>query len=68
MSLKAFHIFFITLAIAITMGFAAWVLMDGSPNSDQGSMKAMGICSGIIAVGLVVYGIYFIRKARNIII
>ena len=68
MSLKAFHIFFIALAILISFGFAAWVFLGGAGDRGSTGLTLTGIASGVIGVGLIVYGIHFIRKARHIII
>jgi hypothetical protein len=61
MSLKAFHIFFIVLAALLAAGCAAWGFANGLP-------PAFGTTCAAIAVGLVIYGIYFIRKSRKLIL
>ncbi|HEX5176167.1 MAG TPA: hypothetical protein VFV83_04005 [Chthoniobacteraceae bacterium] len=60
MSLKAFHIIFILLAIGLSVVCAAWSF---------GNAVAIpfGVCSLAVAVTLVIYGIWFIRKSRRII-
>ncbi len=69
MSLKAFHIFFIAMSILITLGFAAWVWMGGpSREASGGSLGIMAMGSAVLGLGLIVYGVYFIRKSRHIII
>jgi hypothetical protein len=60
MSLKAFHIFFITLSVLLSTGCAVWAFAYGAE-------PAFGIAALVIAVGLVFYGIAFLRKARTII-
>lgn len=60
MSLKAFHIFFITLSVLLSAGCAAWAFLAGT-------MPIFGAVSAVVAVGLVFYGISFVRKARGII-
>lgn len=67
MSLRAFHIFFIAMSVVITLGFAAWAFSGASPQPSD-SLFAMAIGSGVLGAGLIVYGIYFIRKSRHIII
>jgi hypothetical protein len=61
MSLKAFHILFILLATLLAAGCAWWAFAN-----DAG--QAFGIVSAVVAVCLVVYGIYFIKKARRLIL
>lgn len=60
MSLKGFHVFFIILATLLAAGFAAWSLVNETA-------VPIGITSAVLAVALVVYGIWFIRKSKNII-
>jgi uncharacterized membrane protein SirB2 len=60
MSLKAFHIVFIVLSILLCIACAAWSYMN---HVAQG----FGIGSAVAAAALIVYGIWFIKKARNII-
>jgi hypothetical protein len=61
MSLKAFHILFITLAILLAAGCAAWAYVFQAE-------AAFGISSACVAVTLVVYGIWFLKKSRQIIV
>ncbi len=68
MSLKAFHIFFIALSVMITLGFALSVRTGLVTDPGSESLLLMADASGVLSLGLVVYGLYFIRKARHIII
>jgi hypothetical protein len=61
MSLKGFHIFFIFLSILLAAGCAAWAFVNGVERS-------FGIASCVVAGALVIYGIYFIRKTRKLIV
>jgi len=61
MSLKSFHIFFIIIAMLLAGGCGAWGYFN------QMSMGFTGAC-GILAGALFVYGIYFLRKSRNLIL
>jgi hypothetical protein len=54
MSLKVFHIFFITLAILLCLGFGAWCLR-------QPGYLAFGIGSFVAAGGLIGYEIFIVR-------
>jgi hypothetical protein len=61
MSLKGFHIFFIVLSILLAAGCAAWGFVNGLA-------PAFGItCSGL-AVVLLAYGAYFLKKSRKLIV
>ena len=60
MSLKGFHVFFIILATLLAIGFAAWSLMNQTA-------VPVGICSAVLALGLIVYGVWFVKKSKNII-
>ena len=57
MSLKAFHLIFVTLLTALSFGFAAWAFAAGS-----GLWRA-GIATGILVI---IYGIYFLKKLKKI--
>lgn len=65
MSLKAFHIFFITLSIMLAIGFGVWEILAFLETSDTVQL-AMGIGSFAVAGGLAVYGIRFLRKLKHI--
>ncbi len=60
MSLKAFHILFILLAILLASGCAAWAFVNGVE-------LYFGVGSVVVAVGLVAYGVWFLKKSRHII-
>ncbi len=61
MSLKAFHIFFIFLAILLAAGCAAWGFANGLH-------PAFGITCGALSLALMIYGIYFLKKSRKLIL
>ena len=58
MSLKAFHLIFVTLLTALSFGCAAWAFSTG--NNFWGGA---GIVAGIVVI---VYGIYFLKKLKRI--
>lgn len=58
MSLKAFHLVFVTLLTSLAFGCAAWAFQAGS-----NFWGAAGIAAGI---GTVVYGVYFLRKLKGV--
>ena len=66
MSLKAFHIVFITVSVLFTFGFGAWGLW-GYFSGQGGSLElGLGIGSLVSGVALLIYGKYFLKKFRNV--
>lgn len=65
MSLKAFHIVFVVFSVALAAGLGAWCiwvdLIEGAPIYRTGA-----ISSFIVAVALLVYGIWFYRKMKRL--
>lgn len=57
MSLKTFHIFFISVSVLLCIGFGFWSLR-------QPGYTVAGIGSFVVAVGLVAYEVNFIRRIR----
>jgi hypothetical protein len=58
MSLKAFHLIFVTLLTALSFGFAVWAFVSG---------RILFGLGGIVAGALVIwYGIYFLKKLKKI--
>ena len=60
MSLKIFHICFITLSTLLAIGCAVWALAAGS--------TGFGAVCIAHAVAMPVYGVAFWRKARRIVV
>ncbi len=65
MSLKTFHLFFISLAIMVTFFFGTWLFVTVEAG-DAALRFSFGALSYAAAVLLVVYGRYFLRKFRHI--
>lgn len=65
MSLKAFHIVFITASILLSFGFGWW-LIDSYTVTGNLLELIFGVVSGAVGVSLVVYGRYFLRKHKHI--
>ena len=63
MSLKAFHIIFVTLATLLCVFLALWAFL----RTDSGGtlVTVLGIAGIIGAIGLPVYVICFLRKAKK---
>jgi hypothetical protein len=58
MSLKAFHLIFVTLLTALSFGCAAWAFQSGSV-----FWGVAGVVAGFLVI---VYGIYFLKKLKKI--
>lgn len=58
MSLKAFHLIFVTLLTALSFGCAAWAFAAGSP-----VFGALAVAAGILVI---IYGFYFLKKLKKI--
>ena len=58
MSLKAFHLIFVTLLTTLSFGCAAWAFIAGRP-----FFGLAAIAAGILVV---IYGIYFLKKLKKI--
>jgi hypothetical protein len=65
MSLKGFHIVFKIFSTLLALGIGAWCvwvdLVEGAPIYLAGA-----ICSFVVAVALVVYGVWFYRKMKRL--
>lgn len=58
MSLKAFHLIFVTMLTTLSLGFSAWAFLSG---------KIIFGILGLVACALVIYyGIYFLKKLKKI--
>ena len=57
MSLKGFHLVFVTLLTTLSLSCASWAFDAGRP-----LLGALGIATDILVI---VYGIYFLRKLKN---
>ena len=64
MSLKAFHIVFVTLSSLLAFLFAGWALRSYTESSSTTDLL-LGICSAIFGVALIAYGFWFWRKIRT---
>jgi hypothetical protein len=65
MSLKAFHVVFITAAVALAVWLGLWALGEGRHTGD-GGMTTLGVVSLAAAAGLVAYEVWFLRKTREV--
>jgi hypothetical protein len=58
MSLKAFHLIFVTLLTALSFGCAAWAFAVGKP--------IFGGASIAVGILVIIYGVYFLKKLKRI--
>jgi hypothetical protein len=58
MSLKWFHVVFITLSVVLSVWFGIWALFNQE--------IPLGVVSLSASVGLLLYGNYFLVKARKL--
>jgi hypothetical protein len=65
MSLKAFHIFFISLSILLSLGLGGWGVSTYAAQGSAGALT-LGIVFGLTGFALLVYGRSFLRKMREI--
>lgn len=67
MSLRGFHIVFITLTSVLSVFMLLWAVL-WAPGNAGIVAPIMGIIGALGAIGFPIYGIYFYRKAKNLII
>jgi hypothetical protein len=63
LSLKDFHVVFISSAVLCCLGLSYWALRH-CQMGEGGGYCLSSLLSLLIAVGLVIYEIYFIRKIK----
>jgi membrane protein implicated in regulation of membrane protease activity len=66
MSLKAFHIVFITLSSGLALGCGVWLLVSGLSAAGMKKDVFFGVSSLLGAVALIFYGRYFLKKLKNV--
>ena len=66
MSLKAFHVIFITAASALAFGFGFWLFRAYRSPEGVASDLAWSIASLGCGVGLLVYEGFFLRKLKKV--
>lgn len=65
MSLKAFHIFFVSISTILAIGFGLWAIREYSVHHEMLSL-IFGLASLMGAVALVIYGRWFLRKLKDV--
>jgi hypothetical protein len=58
MSLKAFHLIFVTSLTLLSLGFSGWAFANGK--------ILFGLAGIVAAILVVIYGIYFLKKLKKI--
>lgn len=66
MSLKAFHVIFITAACALAFGFGVWMLRDYLSAEGTAGDLWLSIASFASGIGLVFYERYFLKKLKKV--
>jgi len=66
MSLKAFHVIFITASSALAVGFGVWALKNYLSPDGRWTDMLIAIGSFAVGVGLIVYERYFLKKLKNV--
>jgi multisubunit Na+/H+ antiporter MnhC subunit len=61
MSLKAFHLVFIMVSIALAFGFGVWLVVQGGLWNVIFAIASFGL-----GVGLIFYERYFLKKTKNV--
>ena len=65
MSLKGFHIVFVTASLLLTVGCAVFAFLEYS-NSPSRGVLIFALCSVIASIGLIGYGVYFWKKIKQL--
>jgi hypothetical protein len=65
MSLKTFHVIFITAASALAFGCCAWGLKDYWSRGDDPMDLVFGLGAAVGGVALIVYGRYILKKLNK---
>ena len=65
MSLKGFHIVFITFSTLLALGSGAWCLWVDSIHGAP-AFRIGAICAFVTALGLITYGVWFWKKMKRL--
>ncbi len=67
MSIKGFHLIFITIAALFCAGLGIWALFINEKDTSN-AMTAFGVITLLASIILIVYGFHFRRKSKDIIV
>lgn len=65
MSLKSFHVFFVVVSTLLALLCGVWAVREHLHTGSAG-MLAFGVGSFVAAVALVFYGLWFLRKLKDV--
>ena len=65
MSLKAFHLLFVTASAILAFGFGAWGIDAYASRGDSGSL-VLAVLALLFGAGLVVYGVMVRTKLKGL--
>ena len=65
MSLKAFHLVFITAATVLAFGFGIWLAKNFFSTGGTGNLISALLSFGA-GIGLIVYECYFLKKTKDV--
>jgi hypothetical protein len=66
MSLKTFHLIFISASTALAFGCGVWGLRDFFSAAGRAWDLIFGLGSVIVGVGLLIYERFFLKKLKNV--
>lgn len=66
MSLKAVHLFVITLATLALLGISGWCFQQRALGQNFTGDLAIALLCGVGGLGLLVYAFFFLRKTRHV--
>ena len=66
MSLKHFHILFISAATLLCFGFGLWGLLADPGPAGNGTQLLLGVLSLVLGVVLIVYGVKVFQKLKTL--
>lgn len=65
MSIRGFHIIFITIATLLCVSVSLWTFLLSGITSFTGRLS-LGGGSALVAVALLIYGVYFYQKIKKL--
>jgi len=66
MSLKTYHLIFITAASAVSLGCGEWGIKNYFSPDGRVIELIFGIGAILVGIGLIIYERYFLKKLKNI--
>jgi len=65
MSLKAFHILFVTVSTVLAVWFTVWSFMHFGDGGGA-LYLVLGLGGAALVVGLPIYGVWFLKKMKDV--